>query len=145
MILIDRGLELHSCSSATFALPEIIVSWKLLRRLCSVSSLFIRFSVRSCTKYSSLAQSVEHLTVNQVVAGSSPAGGAKQRPHRKVWFFVSISKNWYGIATLYAVYDICRFAVVWYTRLGRDLFELLPHLCCIRCILYRTIDHTATV
>ena len=27
--------------------------------------------------YSSLAQSVEHLTVNQVVAGSSPAGGAK--------------------------------------------------------------------
>ena len=29
--------------------------------------------------YSSLAQSVEHLTVNQVVAGSSPAGGAKQK------------------------------------------------------------------
>ena len=28
-------------------------------------------------QYSSLAQSVEHLTVNQVVAGSSPAGGAK--------------------------------------------------------------------
>ena len=27
--------------------------------------------------YSSLAQSVEHLTVNQGVAGSSPAGGAK--------------------------------------------------------------------
>ena len=26
--------------------------------------------------YSSLAQSVEHLTVNQGVAGSSPAGGA---------------------------------------------------------------------
>ena len=30
--------------------------------------------------YSSLAQSVEHLTVNQGVAGSSPAGGAKQKP-----------------------------------------------------------------
>ena len=29
--------------------------------------------------YSSLAQSVEHLTVNQGVAGSSPAGGAKQK------------------------------------------------------------------
>ena len=28
------------------------------------------------TSYSSLAQSVEHLTVNQGVAGSSPAGGA---------------------------------------------------------------------
>ena len=30
--------------------------------------------------HSSLAQSVEHLTVNQVVAGSSPAGGAKTKP-----------------------------------------------------------------
>ena len=28
------------------------------------------------TKYSSLAQSVEHLTVNQGVVGSSPTGGA---------------------------------------------------------------------
>ena len=31
--------------------------------------------------YSSLAQSVEHLTVNQVVAGSSPAGGATKKPN----------------------------------------------------------------
>ena len=31
-------------------------------------------------EYSSLAQSVEHLTVNQGVAGSSPAGGAKTKP-----------------------------------------------------------------
>ena len=30
-------------------------------------------------QYSSLAQSVEHLTVNQGVAGSSPAGGAKKK------------------------------------------------------------------
>ena len=29
--------------------------------------------------YSSLAQSVEHLTVNQVVAGSSPAGGSQEK------------------------------------------------------------------
>ena len=29
--------------------------------------------------YSSLAQSVEHLTVNQGVAGSSPAGGANKK------------------------------------------------------------------
>ena len=29
--------------------------------------------------YSSLAQSVEHLTVNQGVAGSSPAGGANEK------------------------------------------------------------------
>ena len=47
-----------------------------------------------------------------------------KRPHRKVWFFASISKNWYEIAALYVVYGICRFAVAWYTRLGRDLFEL---------------------
>ena len=29
-----------------------------------------------CTLYSSIAQSVEHLTVNQGVTGSSPVGGA---------------------------------------------------------------------
>ena len=29
--------------------------------------------------YSELAQLAEHLTVNQVVAGSSPAGGAKKK------------------------------------------------------------------
>ena len=33
----------------------------------------------SSTPYSSLAQSVEHLTVNQGVTGSSPVGGAKQK------------------------------------------------------------------
>ena len=37
----------------------------------------LRFILR--LKYSSLAQSVEHLTVNQVVAGSSPAGGARKK------------------------------------------------------------------
>ncbi len=30
-------------------------------------------------KYSSLAQSVEHSAVNRVVAGSSPAGGARKK------------------------------------------------------------------
>ena len=34
------------------------------------------------TKYSSLAQLAEHLTVNQVVAGSSPAVGANNRKSR---------------------------------------------------------------
>ena len=33
-------------------------------------------------KYSSLAQSVEHLTVNQGVTGSSPVGGAKKKADR---------------------------------------------------------------
>ena len=32
-----------------------------------------------CTLYSSIAQSVEHLTVNQGVTGSSPVGGAKSK------------------------------------------------------------------
>ena len=31
------------------------------------------------TKYSSLAQSVEHAAVNRVVVGSSPTGGAKKK------------------------------------------------------------------
>ena len=35
-------------------------------------------TVRPPKQYSSLAQLAEHLTVNQVVAGSSPAGGAKK-------------------------------------------------------------------
>ena len=39
--------------------------------LCSV------FCEHFSSQYSSLAQLAEHLTVNQVVAGSSPAGGAK--------------------------------------------------------------------
>ena len=38
-------------------------------RLCLISDVLQSI-------YSSLAQSVEHLTVNQGVAGSSPAGGA---------------------------------------------------------------------
>ena len=35
---------------------------------------------RSESSYSSLAQSVERMTVNHDVAGSSPAGGAKNTP-----------------------------------------------------------------
>ena len=37
--------------------------------------------------YSSLAQLAEHLTVNQVVAGSSPAGGAKKKALAKASAF----------------------------------------------------------
>ena len=40
------------------------------------------------TSYSSLAQSVEHLTVNQGVAGSSPAGGANENHAKWRGFFV---------------------------------------------------------
>ena len=46
-------------------------------------------------QYSSLAQSVEHLTVNQGVVGSSPTGGAipmlqkgnSQKDHKILWSF----------------------------------------------------------
>ena len=43
--------------------------------------------------YSSLAQSVERMTVNHDVAGSSPAGGAKEEKSEIVasrrWFWIS--------------------------------------------------------
>ena len=41
-------------------------------------------------KYSSIAQSVERMTVNHDVAGSSPAGGAKNRvtPYGVTLFFI---------------------------------------------------------
>ena len=49
------------------------------------------YTVRLISKptevYSSLAQSVEHLTVNQGVAGSSPAGGAKKSLTQSVRLF----------------------------------------------------------
>ena len=43
------------------------------------------------TKYSELAQLAEHLTVNQVVAGSSPAGGAKKKRHDNSCLFFLLS------------------------------------------------------
>ena len=42
--------------------------------------------------YSSLAQSVEHLTGNQGVTGSSPVGGAKQNPPSKEGGFFGCMK-----------------------------------------------------
>ena len=42
------------------------------------------------TKYSSLAQSVERMTVNHDVAGSSPARGAKQNPLSKEGGFLFV-------------------------------------------------------
>ena len=44
----------------------------------------------SGNRYSSIAQSVEHLTVNQGVTGSSPVGGAKKKHTPKgVCFFLA--------------------------------------------------------
>ena len=43
--------------------------------------------------YSELAQLAEHLTVNQVVAGSSPAFGAKKSKSKDLDFLYQICKN----------------------------------------------------
>ena len=42
--------------------------------------------------YSSLAQSVERMTVNHDVAGSSPAGGAREKQVERLAFFMTIRK-----------------------------------------------------
>ena len=57
---------------------------------CSAVRCWGRFNVNTdiCPSYSSLAQSVERMTVNHDVAGSSPAGGAKTENHPIGWFFV---------------------------------------------------------
>ena len=47
-------------------------------------------------QYSSLAQSVEHLTVNQGVAGSSPAGGARKKPNAIALGFFQRNKSLAG-------------------------------------------------
>ena len=46
-----------------------------------------RFSHTKSHVQSSIAQSVEHLTVNQGVTGSSPVGGAKDLRSRGSFFF----------------------------------------------------------
>ena len=49
--------------------------------------LLIYFLISIYTIYSELAQLAEHLTVNQVVAGSSPAFGAKTKKTITRWSF----------------------------------------------------------
>ena len=72
------------------AVPKILI-WRRIGKIghCRhiIRETFICFPCIFSTLYSSLAQSVEHLTVNQVVAGSSPAGGAKKKASRKTCFF----------------------------------------------------------
>ena len=50
------------------------------------------FHVYEKRKYSSIAQLAEHMTVNHRVAGSSPAGGAKN-PYTIVYGFLLINNN----------------------------------------------------
>ncbi len=48
--------------------------------------------------FSSIAQSVERMTVNHDVTGSSPVRGAKKKASRKTCFFLSNPKDWYVIS-----------------------------------------------
>ena len=54
------------------------------------SSLLLLFHCSYLPIFSSLAQLAEHLTVNQVVAGSSPAGGAKKKRHEHSCLFLFV-------------------------------------------------------
>ena len=50
-------------------------------------------------QYSELAQLAEHLTVNQVVAGSSPAFGAKTKRPSNDGLFVLLSVYWLSLSS----------------------------------------------
>ena len=64
------------------AVPKILI-WRRIGKIGHCRHIIREtpkcFPCNHSTQYSSLAQSVEHLTVNQVVAGSSPAGGANKK------------------------------------------------------------------
>ena len=74
--------------------------------------LLVRFPVSICSRYSSIAQSVERMTVNHDVTGSSPVRGAKKKASRETCFFLSNPKDWYGITR--RVYGIRRKATAWH-------------------------------
>ena len=72
----DRTLpeQINGRSSLTSSVKHIYVKCLIFSQKCDI--------LITKTKYSSIAQSVERMTVNHDVAGSSPAGGAK----RSEWF-----------------------------------------------------------
>ena len=65
------------------ALIETRILWIIVESL-TIASLFScraeRALIRAAHRWSAIAQLVEQLTVNQPVAGSSPARGANQNP-----------------------------------------------------------------
>ena len=74
----------------------------MLRPLC----IFLKFKNILKNAYSSIAQSVERMTVNHDVAGSSPAGGAKDKSlcqrHRLLSFsFVGRTNGMVTVICLY--------------------------------------------
>ena len=71
----QKNLKLFFKKRLTFAL------------LCAILIRLVTEDIFEQAEYSSLAQSVERMTVNHDVAGSSPAGGAI-RPYRKIGSFL---------------------------------------------------------
>ena len=72
--------------------------------------------------YSSLAQSVERMTVNHDVVGSSPTGGAKKKDRFRTVFFLSNPKDWYGITR--RVHGIRRKATAWHHAIACILLRI---------------------
>ena len=71
-----------------------ILAWRRAGKISrSRHTQKLRSKRNFCAKYSSLAQSVERMTVNHDVAGSSPAGGAKREKSEIIanrrWFRIS--------------------------------------------------------
>ena len=70
---------------------------KLILPLTSSLLLLTSYFLLLTLIYSSLAQSVERMTVNHDVAGSSPAGGAKKFQVYGLGIFLSKPQAWYII------------------------------------------------
>ena len=79
MVLPARIIEKNSRKIGDFLGNKIFLKFfqKKLAFICDLS--YNNTCRRHVTKHSSIAQSVEHLTVNQAVVGSNPTRGAKWR------------------------------------------------------------------
>ena len=79
--------------------PDAVLTILAWRRAGKISrsrhTQKLRLKRNFCAKYSSLAQSVERMTVNHDVAGSSPAGGAKTKGRSQGLLFVLALFVWF--------------------------------------------------
>ena len=89
------------------------LGWDPIRENMVFEAVSFTVSDQKIFKHSSLAQSVEHLTVNQGVVGSSPTGGAflkygpmvKRLRHRP---FTAVTRVRFPLGSLYA--DVAQLA-----------------------------------
>ena len=71
---------------------QILVSQFDSGRCLQKNLVLIKKKSKLCFKYSSVAQLVEQLTVNQLVVGSSPTRGAKNLLKQNIYFRIKIKK-----------------------------------------------------